>query len=57
MRKKLLDIPIDDLGASQINFDPEEAEAKMREGSIVEFQVTDLSNTTPVETEIEVEKK
>ena len=37
MRKKCLDIPIDDLGVSQINFDPEEAEAKMREGSIVEF--------------------
>ena len=52
-----MDIPIDDLGVSQINFDPEEAEAKMREGSIVEFQVTDLSNTTPVQTEIDAEKK
>ena len=41
---------------SQINFDPEEAEAKMREGSIVEFQVTDLSNSTPVETELSLEK-
>jgi len=37
LRKNIMDIPIDDLGVSQIHFDSEEVDIKMREGSIVEF--------------------